>query len=76
MLRVAGIRHEEVCRAIQMSDFKDFEDCLQDRCAKEINAQYIITPKRIVKSVLITIHRMFTNQGKTKAGDLSIKSPA
>ncbi len=26
-----------------MKEFRDFEDCLQDRCAKGINAQYIIT---------------------------------
>ena len=43
VLQVAGVSHEEVCRAIQMKDFKDFEDCLQDRCTKEVNAQYIIT---------------------------------
>ena len=42
-LRVAGASHEEVVRAIQMKKFKDFEDCLQDRCAACINAQYIVT---------------------------------
>lgn len=26
-----------------MDDFIDFEDCLQDRCAESVNAQYIIT---------------------------------
>lgn len=26
-----------------MMTFKDFEDCLQDRCAKGIGADYIIT---------------------------------
>ena len=26
-----------------MDNFTDFEDCLQDRCAESINAQYIIT---------------------------------
>lgn len=26
-----------------MAEFKDFEDCLQDRCAKSVNAEYIIT---------------------------------
>lgn len=30
-------------RAIKMAEFKDFEDCLQDRCAKSVNAEYIIT---------------------------------
>ena len=26
-----------------MESFKDFEDCLQDRCAKSVDADYIIT---------------------------------
>ena len=26
-----------------MAEFKDFEDCLQDRCAENIKAEYIIT---------------------------------
>lgn len=42
-LRVTGVSHEEVVRAIKMREFHDFEDCLQDRCAKGINARYIIT---------------------------------
>lgn len=42
-LRVTGASHEEVIKAINMKEFQDFEDCLQDRCAKGINAQYIIT---------------------------------
>lgn len=42
-LRVTGASHEEVIRAINMKEFQDFEDCLQDRCARSINAQYIIT---------------------------------
>lgn len=42
-LKVAGTSHEEVVKAIKMTEFKDFEDCLQDRCAKNLRAQYIIT---------------------------------
>lgn len=42
-LQVTGTSHEEVIRAIKMREFHDFEDCLQDRCAKNIDAQYIIT---------------------------------
>ena len=42
-LRVEGISHEDVVKAIGMTDFKDFEDCLQDRCAEGIGADYIIT---------------------------------
>ena len=29
--------------AIKKSNFKDFEDCLQDKCAVGVNANYIIT---------------------------------
>ena len=43
LLRVAGVSHEEVVKAIRMKDFKDFEDCLQDRCAIGVGAEYIIT---------------------------------
>ena len=42
-LQVAGASHQEVVKAIKMEHFKDFEDCLQDRCAKSIDADYIIT---------------------------------
>ena len=43
MLTVTGASHERVCNAITRDDFADFEDCLQDECAKEIKADYIIT---------------------------------
>jgi len=42
-LRVEGVGHEDVVKAIGMAEFKDFEDCLQDRCAERIHAEYIIT---------------------------------
>lgn len=42
-LTVVGVNHDEVLRAIRMKDFKDFEDCLQDRCARNVGAKYIIT---------------------------------
>ena len=29
--------------AIEKDSFVDFEDCLQDKCAKEVGAEYIIT---------------------------------
>lgn len=41
--RVAGASHEAVLKAIDMENFKDLEDCLQDRCAESVDAQYIIT---------------------------------
>lgn len=43
VLYVAGASHEEVLKAIENEEFGDFEDCLQDRCAKSKGAQYIIT---------------------------------
>lgn len=42
-LMVVGTSHESVVQAIRMSDFKDFEDCLQDCCAKEAQADFIVT---------------------------------
>ena len=43
LLQVTGTTHEEVLHAIQMTTFKDFEDCIQSKCAKSANADYIIT---------------------------------
>ncbi len=43
VLRVVGASHERVCSAIERDDFPDFEDCLQDECAKEISADFIVT---------------------------------
>ena len=42
-MRVTGASHEEVVKAVEMETFSDFEDCLQDRCAESIEAEYIIT---------------------------------
>ena len=42
-LTVAGIGHEQMFEALNRDNFKDFEDCLQDECAKELKADYIIT---------------------------------
>lgn len=43
LLHVAGADHESVRNALQREDFSDFEDCLQDECAKQIHADYIVT---------------------------------
>lgn len=43
VLRVTGAPHWRVVQAIKNNDFKDFEDCLQDECAKSVNAQLIVT---------------------------------
>lgn len=41
-LKVVGASHESVIQAIKMSNFRDFEDCLQDRCTEEANADFIV----------------------------------
>lgn len=43
VLQVTGASHESVCDAIERDDFSDFEDCLQDECAKEVSANFIVT---------------------------------
>lgn len=40
---VASTSQEEVLHAIDNKSFLDFEDCLQDKCAKAVGADYIIT---------------------------------
>lgn len=40
---VASASQEEIIEAIENDSFADFEDCLQDKCAKEAGADYIIT---------------------------------
>lgn len=43
LLQVAGADHESVRNVLQREDFSDFEDCLQDECAKQIHPDYIVT---------------------------------
>lgn len=40
---VATASQTEIMDAIENDSFADFEDCLQDKCAKEVGADYIIT---------------------------------
>lgn len=40
---VASASQVEIMEAIENDSFTDFEDCLQDKCAKEAGADYIIT---------------------------------
>lgn len=42
-LQVANASHENVRHALERNDFPDFEDCLQDECATQNHADYIIT---------------------------------
>ncbi|MCM1062510.1 MAG: PIN domain-containing protein [Eubacterium sp.] len=43
ILTVTGASHKDVISAIDTDDFKDFEDCLQDKCAVSVQADYIVT---------------------------------
>ena len=43
VLTVAGASHEKVLTALEQEDFADFEDCLQEKCAEEVGAEFIIT---------------------------------
>ena len=43
LLQVVCADHESVRNALQRYDFSDFEDCLQDECAKQVYADYIVT---------------------------------
>ena len=43
LLSVVGTTHDEVVEAINTADFKDFEDCIQTKCAKTARADYVIT---------------------------------
>ena len=42
-LTVVSVPHDEVVAALQNSIFHDFEDCLQEKCALAVNADYIVT---------------------------------
>ena len=57
VVHVAGASHEAVLKAIDMDNFRDLEDCLQDRCAESVNAQYIITNniKDFKESIIMAI---------------------
>ena len=43
IFRVVGTDHNEVIKAIDNKEFKDFEDCMQSKCAYSAKADYIIT---------------------------------
>lgn len=43
IFQVVSASQEEILDAIEKDSFVDFEDCLQDKCAKEAGANYIIT---------------------------------
>ncbi|MCL2054009.1 MAG: PIN domain-containing protein [Oscillospiraceae bacterium] len=41
--KVIGIDASKLISALKNNNFNDFEDCLQDECAMNFNADYIIT---------------------------------
>lgn len=43
LLSVVSAEHDEVVKAIEATEFRDFEDCLQDKCAVAVKADYIVT---------------------------------
>lgn len=43
ILSIVGLDKQKIIKALYNEQFDDFEDCLQDECAKEICADYIIT---------------------------------
>lgn len=43
LLTVVSASHNAVVYAIGDKNFSDFEDCLQEKCALNINADYIVT---------------------------------
>lgn len=40
---IVGADNDAVIKALDNEDFKDFEDCLQEKCAAAANADYIVT---------------------------------
>ncbi len=43
LLQVVGTTHDEVISALDTVEFKDFEDCIQTKCAKTAKADYVVT---------------------------------
>ena len=40
---VVGVKHDKVVDALLNESFPDFEDCLQEKCAQSVRADYIVT---------------------------------
>lgn len=57
ILDVSSIDKSKLVEALSETNFIDFEDCLQSKCAEEIYADYIITrnPKDFEKSMVPVI---------------------
>lgn len=67
ILKVASASQKAVMRAIKMDNFKDFEDCLQDRCAEEVSALDMAIPywADLIKGSGITLRSLgFSTKNK------------
>jgi hypothetical protein len=42
-IEIAGVQKRQIIDALNDETFDDLEDCLQTQCAKDVNADYIIT---------------------------------
>lgn len=43
IFRISDLNAEKIISAAENEDFQDFEDCLQEECAVEVMADYIVT---------------------------------
>ena len=43
MFCIVGLDGAKIAAAIEDADFTDFEDCLQEKCALSVDADYIVT---------------------------------
>lgn len=52
IFRISDLNLEKILSAVDNDHFTDFEDCLQEECAVNIMADYIVTrnPKDFIKS--------------------------
>ena len=46
LMAVVSASHQKVLQAIMEDDFPDFEDCLQEKCAETVHADYIVTENK------------------------------
>ena len=43
IISVVEIGYDIICNALENTEYDDIEDCLQAECARQVNADYIIT---------------------------------
>lgn len=54
LFKIVSLNKSKIIKALKRNDFQDFEDCLQDECAAEVKADYVITrnPKDFFNSLI------------------------